>query len=347
MNSFTNLTPDSLREQADAAQRLGPQRRTRELAAHLGVSECELVHAQYEGLSSQALQGSMSEMFSALSSLGPVMALTRNDWCVHERHGSYEGHVGQGHVHMMLGPDIDLRAFIGVWRHAYAVEQGGRRSLQFFDGSGLAVHKVYCTAQTDEHAYVAYVSRFAAAAPQPPVVRPAAVAGQVEPKSSPEQIRAAWLALQDTHDFYPMLRRLGISRLQALAAAGADLAQPVPADSVERILTSAAQSGLAIMCFVGNPGMVQIHTGPVHQLRRTGDWYNVLDKNFNLHLNTAAASSWVVNKPTTDGWVRSLELYHESGEQIVQFFGRRKEGQTELAEWRALLDELCSEPLAV
>lgn len=337
-----------LRAQADAAQRLGPQRRTRELAAHLGVSECELVHAQYEGLSSKALAGSLHEMFAALGSLGRVMALTRNNWCVHERHGSYDGHVGQGHVHMMLGPDIDLRAFIGVWRYAYAVEQGGRRSLQFFDGSGLAVHKVYCTAETDEQAYAAYVQRFAATEPQAPVVVPAAAAGEGEPKSSPEQIRAAWLALQDTHDFYPMLRRLGVSRLQALAAAGPDLAQPVASDSVERILTSAAQSGLAIMCFVGNPGMVQIHTGPIRQLRRTGDWYNVLDEDFNLHLNTAAvASSWVVNKPTTDGWVRSLELYHESGEQIVQFFGRRKEGQTELTEWRALLDELCSEPLAV
>ena len=174
----------------------------------------------------------------------------------------------------------------------------------------------------------------------------APVAG--EPKSSPEQVRAAWLALKDTHDFFPMLRTLGVSRLQALAAAGPDLAQAVPADAVERVLTGAAQSELPIMCFVANPGMVQIHVGPVQQLRRTGDWYNVLDENFNLHLNTAAvASTWVVNKPTTDGWVRSLELYDASGEQIVQFFGRRKEGQTELADWRALLDELCTEPLAV
>ena len=71
--------------------------------------------------------------------------------------------------------------------------------------------------------------------------------------------------------------------------------------------------------------MIQIHTGPVRQLRRTGPWYNVLDPKFNLHLDTTAiASSWVVNKPTSDGWVTSLELYAANGDLIAQFFGERK-----------------------
>ena len=92
----------------------------------------------------------------------------------------------------------------------------------------------------------------------------------------------------------------------------------MPADAVERALESAAASGLSIMCFVGNRGMIQIHTGPVRQLRRTGPWYNVLDPKFNLHLDTTAiASSWVVNKPTSDGWVTSLELYAANGDLIA------------------------------
>ena len=99
--------------------------------------------------------------------------------------------------------------------------------------------------------------------------------------------------MKDTHEFFPLLRKFKITRLAALAAAGEDLAQQVPADAVERALESAAASGLSIMCFVGNRGMIQIHTGPVRQLRRTGPWYNVLDPKFNLHLDTTAiASSW-------------------------------------------------------
>jgi len=357
-----------LRERANALQAAGPPRRMRELARQLGVSECELVHAQVDGVASQPLAGSLAGMFAALTTLGRVMALTRNDGCVHERHGVYQGHVQQGPVHLMLGPDIDLRAFVNRWRYAYAVEQGGRRSLQFFDAGGLAVHKVYCTDATDRLAYQAYLERFAA----PPAVHdddlpvvgaqdaPCADAARLQAQEEQTQkqtraqahvqhpqLRQAWLALKDTHDFAPMLRRLGMARLHALRAAGADLAQEVAPDSVERLLQGAAHCGLPIMCFVSNPGMVQIHTGPVHTLRRTGDWYNVLDEDFSLHLNTAAvAHSWVVNKPTVDGWVRSLELYHASGQLVVQFFGRRKEGEQELAQWRTLLDALCSAPLA-
>ena len=144
--------------------------------------------------------------------------------------------------------------------------------------------------------------------------------------------------MKDTHEFFPLLRKFKITRLAALAAAGEDLAQQVPADAVERALESAAASGLSIMCFVGNRGMIQIHTGPVRQLRRTGPWYNVLDPKFNLHLDTTAiASSWVVNKPTSDGWVTSLELYAANGDLIAQFFGERKPGKPELPGWRELM----------
>jgi len=160
-------------------------------------------------------------------------------------------------------------------------------------------------------------------------------------------LRAHWLALQDTHDFFLMLRQFQVSRLGALRAAGDDLAQQVEADAVEKMLTQAAATQLPIMCFVANRGIVQIHTGPVKKLLRTGPWFNVLDESFNLHLNTeAVTSSWVVSKPTVDGWVTSLELYNADGELIVQFFGARKPGQAELSAWRELLLSLCPQPQA-
>jgi len=144
-----------------------------------------------------------------------------------------------------------------------------------------------------------------------------------------------------------MLRQFKVSRLGALRTAGQDLAQQVNDVAVETVLHRAAETGLPIMCFVANRGIVQIHTGPVKKLVRTGPWFNVLDPSFNLHLNTeAVVSSWVVNKPTVDGWVTSLELYGASGELIVQFFGERKPGKPELGEWRALLQSLCPVALA-
>jgi putative hemin transport protein len=348
MSSNTDFTSraQALRARNEALAASQPGLRARNLAQALGVSEAEWVAAGCGGVKATALRGTPQEIFRELGTLGEVMALTRNDWCVHERHGVYEDIQAEGPVGLVLGPDIDLRVFFTAWKSAWAVEQDGRHSLQFFDGAGVAVHKVYRTEATDAAAYDALVAKFAGEAqwPEAAPYAPAADADRVEDSA---QWREAWLAMQDTHEFFPLLRKFKVSRLAALAAAGEDLAQPVPAESVERMLESAAQSGLSIMCFVGNRGMIQIHTGPVRQQRRTGPWYNVLDPKFNLHLDTTAiASAWVVNKPTSDGWVTSLELYSATGDLIAQFFGERKPGKPELAPWRELMASLCSVPLA-
>jgi putative hemin transport protein len=118
-------------------------------------------------------------------------------------------------------------------------------------------------------------------------------------------------------------------------------------DSARRMMEAASASGLPIMVFVGNPGMIQIHTGPVKRLVPTGPWFNVLDPMFNLHMREdAIASSWLVRKPSVDGTVTSLELFDKDGELIVSFFGKRKPGNPELQEWRSLAESLVTRAAA-
>jgi putative hemin transport protein len=94
------------------------------------------------------------------------------------------------------------------------------------------------------------------------------------------------------------------------------------------------------MVFVGNPGNIEIHTGPVHNIMEIPGWINVMDPDFNLHLKTTdIAECWVVDKPA-EGGVTSVEVFDEAGEMIVQFFGKRKPGIPELTEWRNLLQQL-------
>ena len=336
-----------LRSRHDELVAAHPKLRARDRATRLEVSEAELIAALCGGVTVRQLAGKPNEIFAELGSLGEVMALSRNDSCVHERHGRYEDIQAGGHVGLVLGPDIDLRLFFGSWRYVYAVTENDRYSLQFFDDSGMAVHKVYITDASDLAAYEALVAKYAAPEPTWPAVVPQEAVANDDTVADPQGLRATWLGLKDTHDFFPMLRKYKASRLGALRAAGPDLAQQVAADTAEVVLTRAAASGLPIMVFVNNRGIVQIHTGPVQKLLRTGPWFNVLDPKFNLHLNTEAiASAWIVNKPTTDGWVTSLEVYAATGELIVQFFGARKPGKPELVEWRELLVSLCPEPLA-
>jgi putative hemin transport protein len=72
-----------------------------------------------------------------------------------------------------------------------------------------------------------------------------------------------------------------------------------------------------------------------------GPWLNVMDETFHLHLRTDHISEvWCVRKPTKDGHITSLEAYGEDGGMIIQFFGQRREGEGERADWRVLTQGL-------
>lgn len=347
MDTMIVLRPNEALQKRDAVLRAcQPTLRIRDRALSLGVKEVSLVAADC-GLTSIELSGAYKDIIAELPSLGEVMALSRNAWCVHERHGCYEHIDTNGHVGLVLGKDIDLRLFLSQWAGAYAVDCAGRLSLQFFDRAGDAIHKVYATEKTDLVAFSALVQRFSRTEKGEPLLAVIKPCAYETTASDPEAVRKHWLALQDTHDFYPMLQRFKLFRLGALQAVGSDLAQQVDNGTVTHVLKLAAAMQLAIMCFVDNRGIVQIHSGPICQLRRTGRWFNVLDKRFNLHLDTEAINSvWVVNKPTCDGWVTSLEVYTVNGDLIVQFFGARKPGIPEQPLWRKLMQGVCDEPLA-
>ena len=336
-----------LRTQYQTAAGQNPKARIRTLATQLGVSELELVAAGAGGMETIALCSPPQDIFRELGSLGRVMALTRNEWCVHERHGQYLDIRAGKTMGIVLGPDIDLRMFFKDWAHAWAVNSDGRKSLQFFDRAGMAVHKVYCTQDSNAAAWDALVERYTESNPVWPEVGPLSPAEDDLAEVAPPALRDEWKAMQDTHEFFGLLKRHRVARLTALRDVGADLAQQVPVETAERMLNDVAGNDIPFMCFVGNHGMIQIHSGPVKALRRTGPWFNVLEPHFNLHLNTQAiAAAWVVNKPTADGWVTSLECFTSEGEMIVQFFGTRKPGQPELSQWRGLLESYCPIPLA-
>ncbi len=338
----------NLKARYDALVQEEPKLRVRNAAEKLGVSEMELVAAQCGDIQAILLEGTAQTIFKELQTLGEVMLLTRNEWCVHERHGRYESvKVGNGPVGLVLGADIDLRVFFSSWKYTWAVTQNGRKSIQFFDRAGMALHKVYCTENSDMAAYDALVEKFRAQNQEAEPVDTTPAAPKTYATEAPESLRQDWLGMTDTHDFAGLLKKWNLPRLQVLESAGEDLAQRVDNDAIENMLQRAADTDLDIMCFVGNKGIIQIHSGPIKKLMRTGPWFNILDPKFNLHLDTTAIhSTWIVNKPTDDGWVTSLEGFSESGEQIVQFFGARKPGNPEIKEWRELLESLCKQPLA-
>ncbi|MCB9182962.1 MAG: hemin-degrading factor [Flavobacteriales bacterium] len=343
---MTTIASPDLKQRWDDLLASAPNVRIRNAAAALGVSEGELLATRI-GDGATRLRADFRGILAKVPSLGRVMALTRNDDAVHERKGHYlNPSLGQGPVGLFVGADIDLRIFWHAWAHAFAVlepgKDGARYSLQFFGADGEAVHKIYLIAESDAGAYHDLVEHFRAEDQTPALAAiPAHPARPEQPDSviDADSLRAGWLSLKDTHDFHLLLRQFGVSRTQALRLAPeGGYAVPIAPAAVRAVITAASAEQCPIMVFVGNTGMLQIHTGTVTKLMDVPEWFNVIDPDFNLHLREAAiVSAWVVRKPSADGLITAIECYDARGGQIVQLFGKRKPGIPELEQWRSLV----------
>ncbi len=319
----------------------------RDAAKRLGVSEGELLAARC-GDGVVRLDNRWEDLINAMPGVGKVMCLTRNDWVVHERKGVFDNVRVSETGGIVLNPDIDLRLNFAHWGFAFAVTDssphGERKSLQIFDPSGVAVHKIHKLDETDADAWEALVSGHTAedqsvgqsvVAPEPPVP------DAPDETINVEAIRDKWRSMRDVHQFMGILRRFKVGRVQAFRLAGPEFAERIDNDGFRRALEGAAEQKLPVMIFVNNPGMIQIHTGPVENLKQVGEWFNVLDPDFNLHLLAEGIdSTWVVKKASKDGFITSLETFDKDGNQIAWMFGKRTEGQEELKQWQALAESL-------
>ena len=335
---------NDLKEKWEALKAENPHVRIRNAAAQLGVSEAELLVTSIgEGVT--VLNPDFPGILTEAEKLGKVMALTRNDECVHERKGTYlNGDFSSPHAQLFVGEDIDLRIFLNHWKLAFAVVEGDKKSLQFFGKDGLALHKIYLTKNSDEAAFDAIAEKFKAEDQNQPFIFEAVAPKQVEKSDDEidvEGFKKAWTELKDTHDFFMMTRKYGVSRTQALRLAPEGFATKIDNAKVVNILEDASEKNTPIMVFVGNRGIIQIHTGNVKKTLWHQQWFNVMDPDFNLHLDvTKIAEAWIVKKPTEDGEVTAIEVFNKEGDFIVQFFGKRKPGIPELQEWKDLVAAL-------
>ncbi len=321
------LSPAAIR----ALRLENPKARARDFAHANGLTEAALV-AAHVGHGTTAIDATPDRLFPLIRDLGDVMALTRNDSCVHERRGVYSDYRSGPHAAMVLDPEIDLRIFPAHWRYAFAVveqgEDGPRRSLQIFDAAGDAVHKVHLKPQSHVDAFDALTATLGLP-DQPQTLTLAPRTPTEGPKPNParaDDLRREWDAMTDTHQFNTLTRRLKMNRLGAYQLAGTPRAERIATDGVTRALHTAADGGIPLMIFVGNQGCIQIHGGPIEKVAPMGPWINVMDPRFNLHLRADhIAEAWRVRKPTRTGDANSIEAFDRDGGLILQIFGYRKD----------------------
>jgi putative hemin transport protein len=325
-----------------------PKVRERDFARSLGISELELV-ASFCGHGTVRIAPRFDDLFPGLKEVGEVMALTRNESAVHEKIGPFEKFINGKRAALMLGEQIDTRMFPANWVHGFAVEKSDgkdvRRSLQFFDAHGDAVQKIHTRPATDKDAWDRLVSKLAVeeqSSDKLPEVTPATPFSRRVPSDGVgETLKSRWAGLTDVHQFHGLLKDLDLDRQSAFKLAGETWAWQLDTSAVTAMLRLAASEEIPIMCFVGNRGCIQIHSGPISTVMDKGPWINVMDPNFHLHLRTDHIHDvWIVRKPSDTGLVTSVEAYDGDGQQIIQFYGVRGEGNAERADWRELAENL-------
>ncbi|EGV37267.1 hemin-degrading factor [Neisseria weaveri] len=320
----------------------------REGAEALGVSEGCLMAASPDAV---YLGTRIGELVLKLHTLGAVEGIVRNSLAVHEKQGVYENvkWSDKGGIAVNVG-GLDLRIFTKHWHHAIAVTgmSHGKmsRSIQFYDEFGVAVQKVFMRDESKLDTWEALLAEFRRegapefkTAEKPPVAVPNDL-----PADKTEAFRQAWSALKDVHDFGDMIASFGLDRQAAYRHAPQGAAKRLDNGVWEKVLEKVRDSGMEMMIFIGNRGVVQIQTGAVHKVVRARGYLNILDsetEKFSMHLkDDGIEETWVVRRPVEGGFVTCLEGFDSRRKTVVQFFGRRKEGQSELAVWQQITDDL-------
>jgi len=376
---------NTLFERWEALCKEHPQLRIRDAADKLHVSEAGLLASccGNEAATTRVVRlhsaHRWNDILDKIPSLGRVMALTRNDNAVHERKGVYPT-PETGAMHTLFVSDaIDLRLFMSHWNKAFAVEDTiatpigrdevtertaftVRRSIQFFNASGDAIHKIFLQDDSSVDAFVNIAARFRSEnqSPEEPVA--AKQTGTAERPDSEVDVLGfaeSWAGMTDTHEFFGITQKYGVTRTQALRIAHElntsgvfpnTFAKPLAMHGtngssrhfcLRLVLQAAAAAEVPIMVFVGNGAAIQIHTGTVQTIKAMGPWINVLDPDFNLHVREDRIhAAWIVRKPTAEGIVTSLECFDSNGTMIVQLFGKRKPGIPEREDWREIMHRL-------
>ncbi|EMY68118.1 hemin-degrading factor [Leptospira vanthielii] len=335
---------ENLKQQWENLTKEMPKLRIRDAAKHLNVSEAELLSTKI-GPTVKLLNPDWASFLLNTTNLGYVMALTRNESCVHERKGVYKNLSVNGQTALAVGEDIDLRIFLQNWKYGFYVEEpkenGIMRSFQFFDSKGEAVHKIYQTEKSAIDGWEIAKTQFVDETQT--FIKPTSETKTKTETNDTKEIPKfldAWSKLEDTHDFFSLLRKFNYSREFSLVAANGKFSFKISKEKLLNLMEQVSKLEMDIMIFVGNPGMIQIHTGKIQRLEPMGPWFNVLDPEFNLHLRTDQIESvWLVDKPTKDGLVTSVEVFDNEGNLILQMFGKRKPGIPQSDLWYQLTRE--------
>ncbi|MBX3180084.1 MAG: hypothetical protein KF886_22260 [Candidatus Hydrogenedentes bacterium] len=283
------------------------------------------------------LNGEWQDLLAELHRLGDVSTLTGNGVAMHLATGQYDPIRGDGPHALVLNEGLDLRLFPGRWEFGVAIRPGGAdpAGFAFFDASGALVHRVLLTPSSNLDEFDDIVSQFQG---EKPAFSPSKEESSPPAPPAPETGAALledWRALTDTHDFSRMLNKHQVSRTDALRLAEGEFTARLDLAGYSSLFGTLLEDEISVVLFVLNDGCVQISTGALREVDRSGELLHLVEKDSRTLIALSGVNeAWRVSKPTDHGVMHSLELYGPEGEPVVYIFGARAEdSDTNINKW--------------
>jgi putative hemin transport protein len=347
MNIETVIESKDLVERWSSLRRVEPRLAQWDGAERLGVTEAELV-AAHVGRSAVRLAKDWELALKWLGALGPATGLTRGPHAVLEQQGTYARVQIEGTRATVVGGGISLRALLPRWHVAFAVTyetaQGERRSLQFFDTNGTAIHKVFLSDEGDGLQFDHLVDVLESDDQSPTEdIAPSTrrILRRREHDVDVEGVRAGWELLGSALDLQGLIDSLGTTRSQAFHLVGPGLAERLVASSYQDLLAEAEASDLPVAITVANAAVAQTHDGPVRVVDRGADWTKVAGPDFNLHIGDARiASAWLVRGLNRNGLGPHVEVHDEQGDLVLCLAIPGDAGSRRERRWRRIVGTL-------
>lgn len=291
-----------------------------------------------------------------LEGLGKVKCITRNSGAICIQEGFLKNQYLNGYreinisaeAGLILNPGaLDLRIFFKHWVHVFFIEQFRhnqiQKSFQFFSSDGTAMCKIYLTEDSCPENLNVILNKYNSKNQTPVFFKKEnniKNVTAVTAETNPKEIDLAWRKMKEVHDFYLLMRKYNLERQAIFDMVGDDLAYKVDKDSLYKILSLGKDKGESLAVFIANKGCVQIYTGKIKLLFEKDGWLNFSNEGVRIHVTKEISECWVVRKPSEFGFVTSLEVFNLDGEQVIQVYGQRDEGEPERESWRLLINDL-------
>lgn len=283
------------------------------------------------------LKKQWEDILKELNQLDEVTVITHNKGAYHVIRGKYDHvEIFQHGIGQALNEHIDMRFFLHHW--AYGIVQVKKDiSLYFFDKEGNQIPTIVIANPTD--AALSLTKKYKDETQSTLTLE----AYPIKEDLADEYVDLVafhydWQNLQDTHDFFIMLSKHKLNRLQALRLADSTYVKNITIENLIILLEKAQQEQMRFMSFVGNKGCIQIYTNKIDNLELVDQTIILSDERFMMSIERNEIKHiYIVRKPTTDGIVSAVELFNAKGEIIAQFFGERKRNTPELKIWSEIL----------